>query len=92
MGLAGRIGGWLGCSGVFLVVAAFICERTGARAVIGGSSVNTHVTATWVLACLGLVLLGNGIALLVFASEKQSSSSIPEDTLLERRRKKPDAE
>jgi hypothetical protein len=66
MELAGRIGWWLGLSGVFLVVAAVICEKTGAHAVIGGSDVNTHVAATWVLACLGMVLLGNGIALLAY--------------------------
>ena len=75
MELAGRIGWWLGISGVFLVVAAVVCEASGTQADIGGNQVNTHVTATWVLACLGIVLVGNGIALLVAAGKHDANTS-----------------
>ena len=74
MELAGRIGWWLGISGVFLVAAAVVCEASGTQADIGGHQVNTHVTATWVLACLGIVLIGNGIALLVAAGRHDAET------------------
>ncbi len=72
--LAGRIGWWIGLSGIFLVAAAVVCERTGAHAVIGGSHVNTHVAGTWVLASLGVVLMGNGLALMAYANKHRSSA------------------
>jgi hypothetical protein len=79
MELTARIGWWIGLSGIFLVVAAVVCESTGTRARIAGHVVNTHVTATWVLACLGLVLLGNGLALLAFGNARKAGG-LQDDT------------
>ena len=64
MDLVERIGWSLLCSGLFLILAAVGAEKTGTQAEIGGHVVNTHVTATWVLGCLGLVVVANGLAVL----------------------------
>jgi hypothetical protein len=69
MDLVQRIGWSLLWSGVFLVLAALVSEWSGTRARIGGHVVNTHVTATFVLGSLGLVLVAN--AFVVFAATTQ---------------------
>jgi hypothetical protein len=59
-----RVGWALGWSGVFVALAAVVCQQTGTSALTSsGDSVNTHTPATWVLGVLGAVLLVNGIAL-----------------------------
>ena len=86
MDLVERIGWSVGLSGLFLMLAAAASEMTGTDAFIGGHHVNTHVTATWVLACLGLVLAANGIVLLGYVNDRKSSAgrSILRSDLLDR--------
>ena len=88
MDLVERIGWSVGLSGLFLMLAAAVSEMTGTDAFIGGHHVNTHVTATWVLACLGLVLTANGLVLIGYVSDQKSSAgrSIHRSDLLDRTR------
>jgi len=64
MDLVERIGWSLLWSGCFLILAAGVAELSGTKANIGGHVVNTHVTATWVLGCLGLVVVANALVVL----------------------------
>jgi hypothetical protein len=71
MELVDRIGWSVLTSGLFLILAAVASELSGTRAGIGGHAVNTHVTATYVLACLGVVLVANGFVLLSYPSPEK---------------------
>jgi hypothetical protein len=75
VGLVDRIGWSVLSSGLFLVLAAVVSERSGTRANIGGHLVNTHVTATYVLACLGAVLVVNGFVLLSYSGPEEPAGT-----------------
>jgi hypothetical protein len=68
-----RIGWSLLWSGLFLILAAVLAEMSGTKANIGGHVVNTHVTATWVLGCLGLVGFANGLSVLAGNAQKKGA-------------------
>jgi len=58
--------GWaLGLSGVALLLGAWIAHRTGEQV----HGMRTHMEATLVLGCLGLVLLGNGLGAVAYGRD-----------------------
>ena len=64
MALVDRIGWSVLTSGLFLILAAVGSELSGTQANISNNVVNTHATATLVLACFGIVLVANRFVLL----------------------------
>jgi len=79
MNLVDRMGWSVLGSGLFLVLAAVVSELSGTDATIGGHAVNMHVTATYVLACLGIVLVANGFVLLSHTKPAQGAED-PRDS------------
>jgi hypothetical protein len=79
MDLVERIGWNLGLSGLGAIVAAAVCQMTGASArTSSGASVNTHTPATWVLGTIALILVVNSLGLLGYAKERKTPASAPD--------------
>lgn len=75
MNLVDRMGWSALGSGLFLILAAVVSERTGTQAQVSGTVINTHAPATLVLACLGIVLVANGFVLLSHSDAGKGTDS-----------------